>query len=224
MRPAPFLSLCLLLSLPQLTACGNDDASAESGVDGGQAGTRASGAGTGADDDPLVWTPVDSGQDDLPPIDIPPPGTDPIEPSGMCARPREPLPAALLPRCAASTRDCIDACMETADPDACREACVAADTTPPETMYGLECDSCIYLQLFACIDGAGCHDGVAEVFCCLAEKCPEGSPEGCGEQRCGAELMAAFTCGYYAKEECLTFTAELAGQCFPPADDADGGV
>jgi hypothetical protein len=227
MRPSTFpllFTLCLL-SLSPLTACGNDDANSESGVDGGRAGGSAPGAGgSGADDDPLVWTPKDSGQDDLPPIEVPPPGTTPTEPSGMCAKPREPLPAALLPRCAASTRDCIDACVDAADPDACREACIAADTTPPEPMYGLQCDSCIYLQLFACIDGAGCHDGVAEVFCCLAENCPEGSPEGCGEQRCSAELMAALTCGYYAKEECLTFTAELAGQCFPPTDDADGGV
>ena len=216
------LGLSMLVLLALGSACGDDDGAAQGGPDGGTAGN---GPATGMNEDagPLVWTPRDSGQS-LPPIDVPPPSGGSGGVDAMCAMTRDPLPAAFLPRCAASTRECIDACADAADTDACRSACIASDTTPPESMYGLACDSCIYLQLFACIDAAGCHDGVAAVFCCLADKCPEGSPEGCSERECGAELMAAFTCGYYAKMECLELTAELAGQCFAPGDDADGGT
>lgn len=220
MRRGCWLGLGVLMLLAG-SACGDDDGAADEGVDGGGSGGRG-----GDDDGPLVWTPGDAGQT-LPPIDVPPPSASDAGVAGRaCAMPRTPLPAAVLPRCAASTRECIDACPSAADPDACRETCIGSDTTPPETasMYGIACDSCIYLQLFACIDAAGCHDGVAEFFCCAADKCPAGSPEGCGEQRCGAELMAALTCGYYAKMECLELTSDLSGQCFAPGDDADGGA
>src|SRR6185503_12037513 len=98
----------------------------------------------------------------------------------------------------------------------------AADTTPAETQtsYHIACPTCLYLQLFACIDAAGCHDGVAELFCCIADKCP-GSPDGCTEDKCGNELMAAVTCGYYADMDCVDLTTGMAGECY--ADATAGG-
>ena len=134
---------------------------------------------------------------------------------------RSPLPSALLPRCSRATGTCLARCTTAADPDSCREACIASDSTPAETTYGLDCGGCIYLQLFACVDAAGCHDGVADAFCCLAEKCPAGSPEGCGEQRCGEELMTALTCGSFANMACTDFTTGLIAQCYGGDVDAD---
>ena len=64
---------------------------------------------------------------------------------------------------------------------------------------------------------------MADVFCCIEDKCPAGSPEGCGEQRCQTELSTALTCGYYADMECLNFLGSSIGGCFPAGDDADAG-
>lgn len=189
-------------------------------------GPHSVGAGSDAGDaGPIVWMPKDAGSAG---------SSGRAGSSGsagsagsdarMCARPRQPLPLVLLPRCSASTRDCVESCTGSADPSMCRDSCVDADTTPPDAMYGVDCSGCIYLQLFACIDRAKCHQGVADVFCCIEEQCPAGSPEGCGEQRCGTELNAALTCGYYADMECLNFLGSSIGGCFPAGGgDADAG-
>ena len=166
--------LCLLVAM----GCGDDDDPAP--ADGGSdAGERDAG-----DSGPLVWTPKDAGASGSG-------GSGSVATAGssgsdgrMCARPRQPLPAVLLPRCAPATRDCVADCAGAAEPGDCRDACVDADTTPPDAMYGVDCSGCVYLQLFACIDKAKCHQGVADVFCCIEDKCPAGSPEGCGEERC----------------------------------------
>jgi hypothetical protein len=142
----------------------------------------------------------------------------------MCAQPRMPLPQVLLPRCTAATRDCIAACMSDADPEACREGCIMSDATAAEPTYGVDCAACIYLQLFACVDQAGCRDGVAEVFCCIADQCPAGSPEGCGDMRCPNQIRAALTCGYLADQSCVDLLADPIASCFPPADDEDAGT
>lgn len=131
-----------------------------------------------------------------------------------CAKERMPLPAAVLPRCRASTRDCVAACAGSADADTCRGTCLKADDMPPEPTYGLDCQGCVYLQLFGCLDQGGCHDGVAEVFCCIEDKCPTGSADNCGDQMCGNEIRAAATCGYYKKMECLDFLGGTINQCF----------
>jgi hypothetical protein len=114
--------------------------------------------------------------------------------------------------------------MDDADPEACREVCIAADTTPPEATYGVDCGACIYLQLFACVDAVGCHDGVAEVFCCLADQCPAGSPEGCGDMRCPNEIRAALTCGYFADETCVDLLSDPIANCYPAVAGGDGGT
>jgi hypothetical protein len=131
-----------------------------------------------------------------------------------CAKRRMPLPATVLPRCRASTRACVAACAGSDDADMCRSACLKADDMPAEATYGLDCQGCVYLQLFGCLDQGGCHDGVAEVFCCIEDKCPAGSAENCGDQMCGNEIRAAATCGYYTKMECLDFLSGTIDQCF----------
>jgi hypothetical protein len=202
------LAACEAEDDPVLAPCGDD---------GGAAGARD--AGAMRDSGPLVWTPRDSG------MTRPPMMTPAIDAgnAAMCAMRRAPLPAALLPRCSPATGTCLAGCTTAADPETCRSACIDGDPTPAESMYGLDCGGCIYLQLFACIDAANCHDGVADAFCCIAEKCPAGSPEGCGEERCGTELMTALTCGYFAKMECLDFTTGMIAQCYGGDVDADAG-
>jgi hypothetical protein len=140
----------------------------------------------------------------------------------MCAEPREYLPEAFLPRCSADTAACIAGCTTEADADACRDACIEADTTPAETQFGLNCATCIYLTVFACIDMTACHDGVAEVFCCIEDNCPTGSAEGCAEQMCGGDIEAALVCGYNANLDCVDFAGDVLGQCF--ATDTDAGL
>jgi hypothetical protein len=141
----------------------------------------------------------------------------------MCARPRQPLPPALLPRCSADTRACVAACPQAADPDMCREQCLKADTTPRDPTTGVDCSGCVYVQLFACVDRANCHTGVADVFCCIEANCPAGSPEGCGEQHCSSQIRTALTCGYYADMSCLDFLGSSISGCFA-AGDADAGA
>jgi hypothetical protein len=202
-----------------VTGCGDDAVSAP---DGGHAGTGDSGAHD-AGRDAYVWLPDSaietggsggaggggSG------------GSD--EPVRMCAEPREQLPSVVLPRCSADTASCIGGCAADADGEACRDACIAADTTPPHATYGLNCAACIYLTLFACIDATECHSGVAEVFCCIEDNCPNGSAEGCSDAMCGAEIQAALTCGYFADQSCVDLLGEPIANCFAP-DEEDGGV
>ena len=214
-RACVFLGLAVLYLL---TACDEDDPALVPCVidGGGTAGTTKDG---GRDSGPLVWMPRDSGM-------TRPPMMTPVVDAGsgqMCAMRRVPLPSALLPRCSAATAACIEDCTDAADADSCREVCIDADSTPAETTYGLDCAGCIYLQLFACVDAAGCHDGVADAFCCIADKCPAGSPEGCSENSCGEELTTALTCGYFADMACTDFNRGLIAQCYAGNADADAG-
>ncbi len=229
-----FATLSLLLSI---SACATDratdDAGRAAGSDedsgsGGTGGASGSNASHDAGADAYVWMPRDSGTAGSNSAG----GSGGIGGSGgsstydsglagrMCAEPRMPLPDLVLPRCSVATHDCIAGCMTAADPEACRETCINADTTPAEPTYGLICASCIYLQLFACVDATDCHDGVAELFCCIEDNCPTGSAENCTELECGSELMAALTCGYYAKRDCVEVLGEAISGCFETPTDA----
>ena len=221
MKLATWLGLAGLLAGTAL-GCGDDASSAPDGGARGDGGARAD-ASTERDSGPLVWRPRDAGRTpDADVIDTP---LDSGTANRECAQRRTPLPAMLLPRCSADTRDCIAACPQSADPEACREACIDADPTPPEPRYNLDCGACIYLQLFACIDAADCHEGVADVFCCLADRCPSGSPEGCGDQMCAREIEVAVTCGYFADMSCLDFLGGMIDECYAPSSgDADAGA
>ncbi|HEY6559327.1 MAG TPA: hypothetical protein VI072_18710 [Polyangiaceae bacterium] len=137
-------------------------------------------------------------------------------PTGTCSNPREPLPDALLPRCSRATYDCIAACMGRADGEACRTACLVADTTPPAAIQGfpVSCATCTILQLFACGERNGCHDPLADALCCSERLCPAGSPENCTDQRCPGENRALGLCLGYAAESCLSYTSGDMGRCF----------
>jgi hypothetical protein len=202
--------------------CGDDD-TIDHGLDDGGA-HDASDAATESHEDagPLVWKPdasVDAGADSNTSSSSPDAGVGISQ--RECAKRRTPLPQQLLPRCSEMTRSCIMACAQAAKPDECRDACIKADATAAEPTYGLTCATCVYLQLFACIDQADCHEGVAETFCCLADKCPAGSADKCGDMMCKSETNAAITCGYFSKMECLDFLSGDIGQCFGPAGSGD---
>jgi hypothetical protein len=213
---------CVLIGmsvLAVLVACGEDDAVlAPCATDGGDRALASKDSGQ-RDSGSLVWTPRDAGM-------TRPPIANPVVDAGntqMCAMRRAPLPSALLPRCSPATGKCLADCTSAADPERCRDACIDADATPAESQYGLDCAGCIYLQLFACVDAAGCHDGVADAFCCIAEKCPAGSPESCGQDKCGEELMTSLTCGYFANMACTDFSTGLIALCYGGDVDADAG-
>jgi len=207
-----------------IAGCGDDASGADAGNDGG------SDMDSGDDE-----SPEDAGRDAY--VWMPMGGSGGSSGSGggggttidsglngrMCAEPRDYLPSSLLPRCSADTATCIAGCMAAADAEACRDACIEGDATPPEPSFGLNCAACIYLTLFACIDQTDCHDGVAEVFCCIEDECPTGSPDGCSEQQCGGEIEAALTCGYFAEQECVELLGDTIGQCFD-LGDGDAGL
>ncbi|HKY35414.1 MAG TPA: hypothetical protein VJN18_05710 [Polyangiaceae bacterium] len=142
----------------------------------------------------------------------------PPVPSGDCAKAREPLPEALLPRCQASTLDCIVQCgIDNPDygADACRDACQAADTTPPDTSLGtaVSCATCTLAQLLACTDSSGCHDETARFMCCF-EAC--GGAANCAET-CNGELQAFVLCSYYKAPQCVDYVHGPMSACFAPA-------
>jgi hypothetical protein len=149
--------------------------------------------------------------DAAPTVDDPTPA-----PSGQCAQPRQPLPSSVLPRCSAATYDCVAACAGTEDTDACTDACLAADTTPPADYYGypVDCATCTTLQLLACGERRGCHEPMAEALCCSDRECPAGSPGDCSDTKCAAELRAFGLCLGYAADECVSFAGAELGSCF----------
>jgi hypothetical protein len=219
--------LLALSAVLLLGACGDDPSS---DPDGGNAGTDGDSGARDAGRDAYIWIP-DSGSGSGGSGGSGGGGSGGSSGSGgggpidgrMCAEPREYLPDIVLPRCSADTALCIAGCADDADTEACRDACIAGDTTPPHATYALNCAACIYLTLFACIDATDCHAGVAEVFCCIEDNCPTGSPEGCSEQMCGEEIMAALTCGYFADQSCVDLSGEPISSCFASGDE-DGGV
>ncbi|HMJ12187.1 MAG TPA: hypothetical protein VK524_12270, partial [Polyangiaceae bacterium] len=138
-------------------------------------------------------------------------------PTGSCSSARQPLPDALLPRCSRATYDCLAACSgESAE--ACRNACLAADTTPPGLIEGfpVTCATCTLLQLFACGEEAGCHDPLADALCCSERACPAGSAENCTEQRCPGENRSLGLCLGYVAESCLSYASGAMARCFAP--------
>jgi len=148
------------------------------------------------------------GPDDLP------------EPTGACAMPRQFLPDSAMPRCAAVTQTCVVQCgIDNPDygADDCRNACLAADITPPADVGGLpvNCANCTLAQLLACSDQGGCHDETARFICCL-EACA--GDETCNQQ-CAGELQAFGLCVYYTAPHCVDYVDGPMGSCF-----AEGAV
>ncbi len=142
-------------------------------------------------------------------------GTDPDR---VCYE-AQPLPEAALPRCTASTRDCVDACGDGPEAEACRNACWSTDTTPRYTEGGADvgCNDCIFAQLIYCLDRDGCADQVAAFYCCIVDQCSAGG-EGCVEEQCGAEISALFSCGGMVAPECFRLTDGDIGECYADVD------
>lgn len=154
------------------------------------------------------------------PPDPPPPKEDP-PPTGACAEPRQPLPPSVLPRCAATTYDCVKTCeleKPEGEVDDCRDACTAADTTPADTSLGtpIDCSTCIFSQILACAENAGCHDEVAGLMCCITSCAASGDPS-CLESECQGEITAFGYCVYYGDQECVDHDGAWLNVCYAPA-------
>lgn len=147
-------------------------------------------------------------------------------PTGTCAQPRMFVPQDVLPRCEAATLDCVVRCgidNPEYDQEACRNGCLAADTTPADTSLGqpINCANCTLGQLLACADQGGCHDETAAFLCCL-EEC--GGGEQC-QTECSGQLQAFGLCVYYTAPECVDYVAGPIGQCFAAGSGAlDAGA
>jgi hypothetical protein len=132
-------------------------------------------------------------------------------PTGSCAAKRDPLPPSSLPRCAAATYACMQACKSKgADADACSKQCTANDPTPPDPATGVNCANCLSAQLLACADRA-CHGPLAEYLCCATDA---------GASACTSEQADLGVCVYYASPTCLYTEGPDQASCFP----ADAGI
>lgn len=135
-------------------------------------------------------------------------------PTGACADPRMFVPDTLLPRCSAETHICVLQCASTPeyDQEACRNACLAADTVPADTSLGvpINCATCTLGQLLACADTGGCHDETAAFMCCN-EAC--GGDAACNAE-CNGELQAFGLCVYYTAPQCVDYVAGPISECF----------
>jgi hypothetical protein len=131
----------------------------------------------------------------------------PALPSGPCAAKHDPLPASSLPRCAAATYTCMQACKtKGSDADACSRQCSASDPTPRDPVTGVDCAGCLATQLLACADRA-CHGPLAEYFCCASADA--------GANGCVSEKATLGVCLYYASPTCLYADGPDQGACFP---------
>jgi hypothetical protein len=142
---------------------------------------------------------------DAPPVKVDPP------PTGECAKKRERLPASLLPRCSVETATCVTNCAleeEEEYVEDCRDACLAADTTP--AAQNVDCQGCVFNQILACAGEKGCQDQTAKFVCC-AQGC---SDEACIDTQCQAETTAFGYCIGYKAEVCYDFGGEWLGECF----------
>jgi hypothetical protein len=128
------------------------------------------------------------------------------------------IPEESVPRCEASTRSCIDACTD--DDPGCFDRCVAADAFPPAD--GIDCQTCIIVNLLACAGRMGCQDALDAFTCCQVERCPAGSAPDCAATMCAPEQTAFFTCLGGPAAGCLPITGGDQTACFA-TDDADAG-
>lgn len=148
-------------------------------------------------------------------FDPPPPDPDPDPPE--CAPPS--LPPEHLPRCQASTRDCIDACSAaSSDPNEiskCRDGCLSSDQTPPVMVDGLpvNCVVCTYEQTLACAASAGCHDQVSALWCCI-EECFPSNGFACLTGQCASQSTAYFACVYVLAPNCTKEGNPYVDACY----------
>ena len=210
MRRVLFLLLALLLALATATGCGPaptpGDAALADDDDDSSPGDDDDSTPPGDDDDDS--TPPGDDDDATPPgddDDSTPPGED-----DLACPATEPLGPELLPRCSNETADCILAC----DPEdwECPDECVAADTTPADSTWGIDCTSCGLQQYLACARTEGCEAEV-DAYACCQEEC--GWDESCISSRCAAEVDAIYTCGFSAAQSCWDAYATATDGCTP---------
>jgi hypothetical protein len=146
-------------------------------------------------------------------------GGGPPLPTGACANPYKPLPAAVMPRCSVATRDCMMSCT---DQNTCPSACLGADVTPADPSTGINCTQCFYDQVLACADPQ-CHVPTAEYVCCVTSKCPTGN-QACIDQLCNVESETFSLCLYYAASNCLEASNPLTAACFGAGGAVDAGA
>ncbi len=147
---------------------------------------------------------------------------------GTCDNPVAPYPAALAPRCMASTAACIARCAGMGSMAlACQSACARADTTPSVTtpvMGGgsltLNCSSCVTFISLRCMEVAGCTAQSYDYRCCAAARCAGSSDPTCASTMCANELRALLTC---APVDCLNYLGAEFRLCYERAP-MDGGV
>lgn len=143
----------------------------------------------------------------------------PPKPTGACAKPRQPLADSVLPRCSQATRACIELCPQQFEKDNeiddCRDACVAADLTPPDPATGLSCNECVFSELLACAAARGCADQTAFLNCCI-EDCVRTGDASCLQTRCADEIQAFGYCVGYGPTECVSFSEGPRARCFAP--------
>ncbi|MFT5357538.1 MAG: hypothetical protein ACI9KE_004775 [Polyangiales bacterium] len=173
------LGLILMLALG--VACGDDDGRMiDSGPGNTDAGPVTFDTGPATDSGLSL---VDSGAGGT---DSGPGGTD----SGPACTPRPAtaIPAALLPRCAMATLQCLIDCP--AGDAACQAGCFDADTIPAEE--GIDCEICAQQQQLSCATTMGCDSQYSAFDCCVQENaCAD---QACVTANCGAQSNAFQTC------------------------------
>jgi hypothetical protein len=146
-------------------------------------------------------------------------GGDAEDGAGACGQAATGVPAELLPRCTAQTRQCVEGCAaegENADPDACQEACLTQDTQPQggedgEQDEAIDCETCVWIQILACADRDGCHEPLAAAECCEEQRCTD---DATCETECAAEAEAWETCLFDTTPHCVDLLAGDASSCF----------
>lgn len=168
--------------------------------------------------DARVWEPSDASV--WQPLEID--GGPPMD-AGSCDLPLPPLMGERIPRCEASTRDCMLACA--ADDQPCRDGCLMADAYPPDPLNDNVCSNCVTVMALACADQYGCHSQVSGFLCCNAANCGAGSAPDCATTTCGAQLSAMFQCLGTTAPQCLNLNdPTFAGACFAAPAPSDAGV
>jgi len=135
-----------------------------------------------------------------------------------CAAPMLPFAdefpsAASSPRCDSATRTCIQACTSAQ----CVDACLAADSTPAVTVdqRPINCQVCFGYTYMLCLDQGGCHPQIAELNCCVEQKCSGSDPTACAMTACAAEYGDQQTCGSGLAGACGQPASAVYDACFP---------
>lgn len=110
------------------------------------------------------------------------------------------IDAPTMARCAASTRTCMQSCMD----ETCWDNCLMRDPS------AMACEECLYDAFLSCANSRGCQSQYDAIGCC-AETCADPAAETCYTTTCATQVMAYNTCIEGVAEAC--YTSEDV--CFP---------